>query len=85
MSTGEDSSPTQSARSIHHYGGGVLCLDTLQEQEAFARGRIESAADLVELCASSLRHEHASVHSVLMQVYSMLHEATEALPHHTPS
>lgn len=78
--TGEDPSPTHSSKSFHHFGGGLLCLGTVQEQEAFARGRIESAADLVELCASSIKDDHAAVHSVLMQVYSMLHEANEAIP-----
>lgn len=75
----EDQS-VQECKSIHHYGGGLLCLQTAQEQDAFARGRIENAADLIEVCAASIKADNAPVHSVLMQVYSMLHEAKDALP-----
>lgn len=79
MSTSSSESPHLVASTIHHFGGGLLQFPTAQEQEAFARGRIESAADLIEVCASTMP-SNTSLHSVLMQAYSMLHEATEALP-----
>lgn len=79
MRTTSSESPDSTSTTIHHFGGGLLQLQTTQEQEAFARGRIESAADLIEVCASTLP-TNTSMHSVLMQAYSMLHEANEALP-----
>lgn len=78
VSTTSSESPS-SVQSLHHFGGGLLHFPTTQEQEAFARGRIESAADLIEVCASTMP-TNTSLHQVLMQAYSMLHEANEALP-----
>jgi hypothetical protein len=67
-------------KAFHHFGGGLLSISTLQEQEAFARGRIEAAADLVELCASALGPEQCRFQGVLMLAHSMLHEANNAFP-----
>ncbi len=71
-------SPEESVTLFHH-GGGTLCLPTRQEREAFCRGRMETAADLAELCASNIKDENASLHTTLRLIASMLHEANEAM------
>ena len=64
---------------LFHHGGGTLCLATKQEREAFCRGRLETAADLAELCAMNIKEENASLHTTLCLIASMLHEANEAM------
>ena len=75
------SSPSpEDSKTLFHFGGGQLTLPTLIEREAFARGRLESAADLAEVCATSVKTENAGLHTTLRLIVSMLHEANEALP-----
>lgn len=71
-------SPEESVTLFHH-GGGTLCLPTKQEREAFCRGRLETAADLAELCATNVKDENANLRSILRLISSMLHEANEAM------
>ncbi len=65
--------------TVNHYGGGVLTLATAQEREAYAMGRIESVADLLDLCASALESDNVAMHGTLRMAMHMLLEANQVL------
>lgn len=76
-STGTDSgSPT-----ISHFGGGDLSFSTKTESLSFAKGRIERAADIAEVCSKALASSDPAVSNTLELITAMLFEAKEALSH----
>lgn len=72
--------PDEESITLHHYGGGRLKLPTVAERDAFARGRIECAADLAEVCATTVKAENSALHTSLLMIVNLLHEANAALP-----
>lgn len=65
--------------TLQHYGGGVLNLDNSTEALSFALGRMERAADMVEVCSRAIGKEDPATTNSLQLVVSMIFEAREAL------
>ena len=80
MNCRQGDAPDEDSITLHHYGGGHLSLPTIAERDAFARGRIESAADLAEVCATNIKAENGALHTTLLLIVNMLQEANAALP-----
>ena len=64
---------------ITHFGGGDINLPTASERDAFAKGRIETATQLVETCVAALDPDNRSIRNSLTLAVNLLLEASEAL------
>lgn len=65
--------------TISHFGGGQIVLQSPKESVSFAKGRIERAADLAEVCAKALHGTDPAVSNTLDLITAMLFEAKDAL------